>query len=88
MYILNRLATMLRQLAGYHSRNPGQLFMVRIAQGMCHMGKGTLTLNPYHTDKQIFCTTALAGLLVTITALVDSPHSKNILPMYHVYKIN
>lgn len=29
------------------------LFLVRIAQGLVHMGKGLLTLNPYHTDNQL-----------------------------------
>merc|ERR1712226_1305693 len=43
-----RLAAMLRQLAQYHSKDSNNLFMVRIAQGLVHMGKGTLTLNPHH----------------------------------------
>lgn len=52
MYVcMYRLATMLRHLATYHSRNARQLFMVRVAQGLIHMGKGTLTLNPFHTDR-------------------------------------
>ena len=34
-----RLATMLRQLAAYHAKNPSHLFLVRIAQGLVHMGK-------------------------------------------------
>ena len=29
------------------------LFLVRVAQGLVHMGKGLLTLNPYHTDGQL-----------------------------------
>ncbi len=29
------------------------LFLVRIAQGLVHMGKGLFTLNPYHTDNQL-----------------------------------
>lgn len=67
---------MLRQLAAYHNRSQGALFMVRLAQGLIHLGRGTLTLNPLHTDKQLFCTTALGGLLITIFALMDSPNSK------------
>lgn len=45
-----RLAGMLRNLASYYYKDPSQLFMVRIAQGLVHMGKGLLTLNPYHSD--------------------------------------
>ncbi|RZC42288.1 PC rep domain containing protein, partial [Asbolus verrucosus] len=57
-----RLAVGLRQLALYHAKNPFQLFMVRIAQGLVHMGKGTLTLNPLHTDRQLLDPVAMAGI--------------------------
>ena len=35
--------------------------MVRIAQGLVHMGKGTLTLNPYHNDNQLMSPVSVAG---------------------------
>ncbi|RUS76686.1 hypothetical protein EGW08_015541 [Elysia chlorotica] len=35
-----RLAAMLRQLAVYHAKDPNNLFMVRLAQGLTHLGKG------------------------------------------------
>lgn len=69
-----RLAAALRQLAVFHVRNPLQLFMVRLAQGLTYLGKGTLTLSPLHTDKQLVDNSALAGLLVPLVALLD-PHS-------------
>lgn len=56
-----RLAAGLRQLAVYHSRNPSQLFMVRLAQGLTALGKGTLTLNPLHADRQLVDPCAVAG---------------------------
>uniref|UniRef100_A0A8D8V2S3 26S proteasome non-ATPase regulatory subunit 2 n=1 Tax=Cacopsylla melanoneura TaxID=428564 RepID=A0A8D8V2S3_9HEMI len=71
-----RLATMLRQLAQYHVKNTGHLFMVRIAQGLTHMGKGTVSLSPFHTDRQILNPVALAGLLVVLTSFLDT---KNII---------
>ena len=58
-----RLAAMLRQLAQYHAKDSSNLFMVRLAQGLVHMGKGTLTLNPYHSDSQLVSPVALAGLI-------------------------
>jgi 26S proteasome regulatory subunit N1 len=61
-----RLAVGLRQLALYHAKNPFQLFMVRIAQGLVHMGKGTMTLNPLHTDRQLLDPVAMAGNVTTI----------------------
>lgn len=66
-----RLASCLRQMAVYHARNPSQLFMVRLAQGLIHMAKGTITLNPMHTDKQMVDYCALAGLLIPMIALLE-----------------
>ncbi|KAG7308547.1 hypothetical protein JYU34_005765 [Plutella xylostella] len=66
-----RLATMLRALALYHGKSPVHLFMVRLAQGLCHAGKGTLTLSPAHADKRLINQPALAGLLVVMTAFLD-----------------
>nr|CAD7453137.1 unnamed protein product [Timema tahoe] len=66
-----RLATMLRHLAQYHVKNPTLLFMVRLAQGLVHMGKGTLSLSPFHSDHQIMSPVALAGLLIVLVACLD-----------------
>ena len=66
-----RLATMLRQLAQYHAKEQNCLFMVRIAQGLTHLGKGTLTLSPFNSDRQLLMPTALAGLLATLISLMD-----------------
>ncbi|KAF5289566.1 hypothetical protein FQA39_LY15013 [Lamprigera yunnana] len=66
-----RLAAMLRQLAQYHAKDPNNLFMVRIAQGLTHLGKGTLTLCPYHSDRQLLSPVAVAGLLATLVGFLD-----------------
>lgn len=66
-----RLAAMLRQLAQYHVKDPNNLFMVRIAQGLTHLGKGTLTLSPYHSDRQLMNPVAVAGLMATLVAFLD-----------------
>lgn len=34
-----RLATMLRHLAAYYAKSPSHLFLVRISQGLVHLGK-------------------------------------------------
>ncbi|EEB08483.1 19S proteasome regulatory subunit Mts4 [Schizosaccharomyces japonicus yFS275] len=67
-----RLAQLLRQLANYYHKESNALFMVRIAQGLLHMGKGTVTVNPYHTDRQILGQTAFAGLLTVALGLLDA----------------
>jgi len=66
-----RLAAILRQLAQYHAKEQNNLFMVRIAQGLVHLGKGTLTLNPFHSDRQLMSPVAVAGLLAVLTAMLD-----------------
>ena len=48
-----RLAGILRNLASYYYKEPTLLFLVRVAQGLAHMGKGLIGLSPYHTDKQL-----------------------------------
>lgn len=67
-----RLAQLLRGLASYYHREANCLFMVRIAQGMLHMGKGTMTLNPYHTDRQVLSSISMAGLLPVLVSMLDA----------------
>lgn len=67
-----RIAQLLRQLASYYHRDQNSLFMVRIAQGLLHMGKGTMSLNPFHTDRQILSQVAAAGLLTVLVSLIDA----------------
>jgi 26S proteasome regulatory subunit N1 len=75
-FLFCRLAAMLRQLAQFHAKDPNNLFMVRIAQGLTHLGKGTLTLCPYHSDRQLLSPVALAGLLSTLIGFLDVKNSK------------
>ena len=81
-----RLAAMLRQLAQFHAKDPNNLFMVRIAQGLTHLGKGTLTLSPYHSDRQVLSPVALAGLLATLIGFLDVKNSMYISPASEVYQ--
>ena len=69
-----RLAQLLRQLASYYHRDQNSLFMVRIAQGLLHMGKGTMSLNPFHTDRQVLSQVAAAGLLTVLISMIDARH--------------
>ncbi|KAK6350253.1 proteasome regulatory particle base subunit [Orbilia brochopaga] len=67
-----RLAQLLRSLVSYYHRDENALFMVRIAQGMLHMGKGTISVNPFHTDRQVMSRVSVAGLLTVLVSLVDA----------------
>jgi 26S proteasome regulatory subunit N1 len=46
--------------------------MVRIAQGLLHMGKGTLSINPFHTDRQVLSRVAAGGLLTVLVSMIDA----------------
>lgn len=71
-----RLAQLLRQLASYYHRDPNTLFIVRIAQGLLHMGKGTLSINPFHTERSTLSRVAVAGLLTVLVSLIDARSCK------------
>ncbi|CAK9782743.1 endopeptidase [Cutaneotrichosporon oleaginosum] len=67
-----RLAQMLRGLATYYEKEPDCLFMVRIAQGLVHMGKGTIGVNPFFNDRQILNRNAVAGLMALLVSFTDA----------------
>lgn len=66
-----RLAQLLRQLALYYFRLPDSLFMVRIAQGLLYLGKGTLSLTPFNIERSILNKVSLAALLTVSVSLLD-----------------
>lgn len=66
-----RLAQLLRQLASYYIKSQDTLFMVRIAQGILHLGKGTLTLTPFNIERSIISKVAIASILTISVALLD-----------------
>jgi len=67
----SRVANLLRGLATYYYKDPNHLFMVRIAQGLVFMGKGTMSLAPYHSDRLLMSPVAVAGLLATLHGCLD-----------------
>lgn len=67
-----RLAQMLRNLATYYHKEPDCLFMVRVSQGLVHMGKGTLGINPFFCDRGVMSRPAVAGLMAMLTAFTDA----------------
>eukprot|EP01026_Neomeris_dumetosa_P045237 TRINITY_DN382_c0_g1_i9.p1 TRINITY_DN382_c0_g1~~TRINITY_DN382_c0_g1_i9.p1 ORF type:complete len:679 (-),score=113.03 TRINITY_DN382_c0_g1_i9:160-2196(-) len=67
----SRLAKMLRTLSTYYHKDPQMLALVRIAQGLVHMGKGLLTISPFHTDRNLMSTTGAAGLCVVLFSCLD-----------------
>jgi 26S proteasome regulatory subunit N1 len=62
---------LLRQLSEFYSKEASHVFCVRIAQGLLHMGKGLMTINPFHSDKLLMNGPALAGVLVLLHSCLD-----------------
>jgi len=67
-----RIAGVLRQLASYFGKDNNTLYLVRIAQGLLHMGKGLLTLQPYYSDKFLVSKIGLAGIITFMHACLDT----------------
>lgn len=67
----SRVAGLLRQLSEFYSKEAGHVFCVRIAQGLLHMGKGLLTINPVHADRMLLSGPALGGVLVLMHSCLD-----------------
>lgn len=70
-----RLASQLRQLSSYYYKDPSLLFLVRVAQGLVHLGKGLLTLSPSHSDRSLNSNVALAGLIINAFTMLDMKHT-------------
>lgn len=47
-----------------------------LPQGLTHLGKGTLTLCPYHSDRQLMSQVAVAGLLTVLVSFLDVRNSE------------
>jgi 26S proteasome regulatory subunit N1 len=67
----SRVAGLLRQLSEFYSKEAGHVFCVRIAQGLLHMGKGLMTINPFHSDRMLLNLPALGGVLVLLHSCLD-----------------
>jgi 26S proteasome regulatory subunit N1 len=64
-----------------HARDAAQLFTVRLAQGLLHMGKGLVGLSPFHSDRQLMAAPGMAGVLIFLHCALDA--QATILDKYH-----
>eukprot|EP01028_Stygiella_incarcerata_P010811 TRINITY_DN580_c0_g1_i1.p1 TRINITY_DN580_c0_g1~~TRINITY_DN580_c0_g1_i1.p1 ORF type:complete len:911 (-),score=238.68 TRINITY_DN580_c0_g1_i1:1084-3702(-) len=67
-----RIAQLLRQLSSYFAKSKEHQFVVRIAQGILFLGKGMLTLSPYHRDRRLLLPSAAAGLLIVMHSCLST----------------
>lgn len=76
-----RVATLLRNLSGYYHKDLSMLYIVRLAQGLTHMGKGMITLSPFKFDRAALSPVCIAGVLSFIHTAMDC--EKTLLGDYH-----
>lgn len=62
----SRIAGILRQLSVYYSKDPQALFLVRIAQGLLHSGKGLVTMSPHYGDNKFMESKPAMGGIITV----------------------
>jgi len=61
-----RIARMLRSLTNYYQKDADHLYMIRIAQGLIHLGKGLLTVKCFHSDRFLLNKVSICGILTTL----------------------
>mmetsp|Transcript_32664 Transcript_32664/g.101080 ORF Transcript_32664/g.101080 Transcript_32664/m.101080 type:complete len:839 (-) Transcript_32664:106-2622(-) len=81
----SRIAGLLRMLAE-HARDPSSLFVVRLAQGLLHLGKGLLSISPFHADRSLVCKPAMGSILTFLYCCLDLKHT--ILDKHHYLMYN
>jgi 26S proteasome regulatory subunit N1 len=80
----SRVAGLLRTLATFYRSEPNTLFVVRLAQGLTHMGKGLLTLNPIHADRNLVSPVAISGILSALLLFMDGKTSLHGASKWHI----
>ena len=81
----SRIAALLRSLSSYYGREPNHLFLVRIAQGLLHMGKGLITVDPILSDGLLLSKSSVAGLLVLLHSSFDMKNTLLAKRHYMIY---
>jgi 26S proteasome regulatory subunit N1 len=71
----SRVAGLLRQLSTFYRSEPNLLFMVRLAQGLLHSGKGLVTLSPFYSDRLLLSPSSLSGIVTVLVAAIDSKNT-------------
>lgn len=67
----SRLADILRQQATYYYNDPSALFVIKLSQGLLHLGKGMLSLQPYYSENFLLNKVGMAGIITIIHSALD-----------------
>lgn len=53
-----------------------------VFQGLVHLGKGTLTLGPYHCDRSLMMPVAVGGLLSVLVSFLDVKNGRSFITFF------
>lgn len=67
----SRIAQLLRQLASYYYKDLNIQFIVRIAQGLLHLGKGTISIKPQHSHGTCVNLASLGSIIAVLYSCLD-----------------
>jgi len=83
----SRIAGLLKALSVFHKKEADILYTVRIAQGLLHMGKGLVTVNPYHSDRLLMNRTAIGSILIIMHGALKIDQTLLGSLHYHLYYV-
>lgn len=66
------MAGQLRQVAAFYSEEQNPLLVTRISQGLLHLGRGLMTINPVYSNNFLLNNVGLAGLLIAIFSFTEA----------------
>eukprot|EP00825_Cyclidium_porcatum_P051709 TRINITY_DN9599_c0_g1_i1.p1 TRINITY_DN9599_c0_g1~~TRINITY_DN9599_c0_g1_i1.p1 ORF type:complete len:373 (-),score=65.17 TRINITY_DN9599_c0_g1_i1:211-1329(-) len=69
----SRLADILRNIASYYTKDSKDLYIIRLVQGLLHMGKGMVTLQPQYSDRYLLSKVGMAGILIIMHSCLKMP---------------
>jgi 26S proteasome regulatory subunit N1 len=67
----SRIGGLLRSLAQYYENEDEHIYIIKIALGILHAGKGLIGLNPYYSEDFLYSKTSFAGLFILINAMTN-----------------
>lgn len=67
----SRVGGLLRSLAQYYETDDEYLFVIKVALGILHAGKGLVGINPYYSEDFIYSKTSFASVFILINMMTD-----------------
>jgi 26S proteasome regulatory subunit N1 len=67
----SRIANLLRSLAGYYESENEYIYIIKIALGILHAGKGLVGISPFYSDGFLFSKTGYASLIILAFSMMN-----------------